>query len=272
MADQALLFGAAGRTDDGEVLSDFEVDYTPPAVAVQMLLALLEEVGERFVAPCPVCENEEAEHDLCLARCPSVLDPSAGSGVWARAARAILGESTFIAGAEPRESERANVVAAHNLGIVCDFDRALALEGPLGGTIFDLVISNPPFSAFKRGWWLDLLRSDRLHSGSVVAFLGLSQWGQSEEAADLLAEWAPSLQLRAGGRIAYRGDGKADAREHSLWAWLVGENERPKRRKRWAVEQLPVLPAELRRWEPSAVPGTYPIDKALVERVRSDYL
>lgn len=254
MADQALLFGAAGRTDDGEVLSDLEVDYTPPAVAVQMLLALIEEMWA------------VGRHG------PRVFDPSAGSGVWGRAARAILGEPAFIAGAEPRESERANVVAAHDIGLVCDFDRALALDGPLGGTVFDLVVSNPPFSAFKRGWWLDLRRSDRLHSGSVVAFLGLSQWGQSEEAAELLAEWSPSLQLRAGGRIAYRGDSKADAREYSLWAWLVGENERPKRRKRWAVEQLPVLPAELRRWESSSVPGTYPIDKALVERVRSDYL
>ena len=63
MTTQAHLFGAAGRTDDDQTLAELEVDYTPPAVAVQALLAL-------------------RDHGFLGDDCRRVLDPAAGSGCW----------------------------------------------------------------------------------------------------------------------------------------------------------------------------------------------
>lgn len=264
MADQASLFGTAGRTDSAEVLADLEVDYTPPAVAVQMLLSLVD------VFP-------------SLLRARTVLDPAAGSGVWGRAVRAVYDHARaahegiverqsqpLIFGADARASEIFNLEAAYDVGRIFDFDDLCDawLED-----LLDLVITNPPFSAFERGWWLTLRDSGMLAERGVVALLGLSQWGQSEGAAALLREWSPVLQIRAGGRIAYRGSGKADSRDYSLWVWAMDHGAPAGfRRRSWTVEQLPVLPPELRRWDSAAIPGTYPIDQALVERVRSAYL
>lgn len=111
----------------------------------------------------------------------------------------------------------------------------------------------------------------KLTATGAVALLGLSQWGQSAEAQAHLARWSPALQLRLGGRPAFRQDGKTDSREYSLWVWL---RQAPillrtsRRRPSWLTLQLDPLPLELRRWSPSAVPGTYPLDAALVEEVR----
>lgn len=147
---QAHLFGAAGRTDAPEVLAALEVDYTPPAVAVQLVLAF----GIEFV----------------IHR-PRVLDLAAGSGSWSRAARACL-PGCYIVGVDARESERANLEAA------CD--------EVFIGTFFDL--------SFER------------------------------------------------------------------------------RRPSWICEQLLELPGPWRKWSPTAVPGTYPIDQALVDEIRTRYL
>ncbi len=89
---QAHLFGAAGRTDAPDVLAELEVDYTPVAVAVQLLLGLKRWTWDK----------------------PRILDPAAGSGCWGRAARAVFGADAYLVGVEPRASERANVAAAYD--------------------------------------------------------------------------------------------------------------------------------------------------------------
>lgn len=262
MGSQAALFGATGRTDSAEVLADLEVDYTPVGVAVQMVLALLGNFPRLSVAN-------------------AILDPSAGSGVWGRAVRAAYdyfgaAHPPMTFGSDTRASERANIRAAYDSAHGLPFAELVDRDTHLSPCLlprFDAVITNPPFSAFESGWWLDLLRRGWLADRAVVAFLGLSQWGQSQAAEALLREWSPALQIRAGGRIAYRGDGKADAHEHSLWVWSTkhGRCVGPAR-PRWQVDQLPVLPTSLRRWSPEAVPGTYPIAPELVEQIAEGYL
>lgn len=262
MGDQAALFGASGRSDATEVLADLEVDYTPVGVAVQLLLALVGNFTRLSIAD-------------------AILDPSAGSGVWGRAVRAVYRyfEATHpptTYGSDIRASERANVRAAYDSAHGLPFAELVDRDTHLSPCLlprFDAVITNPPFSAFESGWWLELLRRGLLADRGVVAFLGLSQWGQSQAAEALLREWSPALQIRCGGRIAYRGNGKADAREYSLWVWSTthGRCVGPAR-PRWEVDQLPVLPTSLRRWNPEAVPGTYPIAPALVEQIAEDYL
>ena len=247
---QAQLFGAAGRTDSPEVLADLEVDYTPSAVAVQLLLAL----------------NELAEIGGDPGRC---LCPSAGSGVWARAMRAVFGPEPVIVGVDARESERANLEAACDVAIIGD----VTLPDTLGDfDDFELVCDNPPFSAFSTFWPGLLLDSGRLAPGALVAFYGLSSWGLSAEAAQHLARWSPSLQIRVGGRIAHRGTTAADAREYSLWVWSLESLSSPPERPSWRTVQLPALPAAMRCWSPAAVPGTFPIDPALVAEIRARYL
>lgn len=241
-----------------DTLAALEVDYTPPAVAVQCLIALRTEIDAAGVVWSP----------------RRALDPAAGSGCWGRAMRAVLGPDVELVGVEPRTSEEANFDT---------YDAAFALE--LARFIecvrgrckpFDFVATNPPFSGFApEGFWpLALLEAGLLHAGSIVALLGLSQWGQSAEAVPMLRCWSPVLQLRLGGRPAFRPDGQTDAREYSLWVWSCADGwSRPMgARPSWRTVQLPTLPTGLRRWSPSAVPGTYPIAPALVAEIQERYL
>lgn len=270
------LFGTpTGRADDSETLKALEVDYTPPAVAVQLLLALGSEVN--FMAYTGQLDMLGWNVSAPLR----VLDPAAGSGCWGRALRAVLGEMDTLTGIEPRESERSNVLDTYDAVFMMELQAAMKAAKEVGSTgPFDLVATNPPFSAFEEGWPIVLLNAGWLAENAIVAFYGLTQWGQSESAAATLRAWSPFLQLRLGGRVAHRGGGQADAREYSLWAWSVAD-----RRRRggvgqvlavgrrfaapsWRTVQLPALPSAMRRWSPAEVPGTCPIAPALVDRVR----
>ena len=247
---QRHFFDGPGRADDAAVLAKLEVDYTPAAVAVQLLLAL----------------NELAEIGGDPGRC---LCPSAGSGVWARAMRAAFGQAPVIVGVDARESERANLEAACDVAIIGDVTKPDTL-GDFDN--FGLVADNPPFSAFSSFWPGLLLDSRRLARGAVVAFYGLSSWGQSAEAAPHLARWSPSLQIRVGGRIAHRGGPAADAREYSLWCWSKDQSFESPRWPSWRTVQTAVMPAALRSWDPASIPGTFLIEPALVADIRARYL
>jgi hypothetical protein len=113
-----------------------------------------------------------------------------------------------------------------------------------------------------------------LRPGGCLALYGRSQWGQSAEASPALRRWSPSFQWRLCGRPAHRADGKTDSCEYSLWGWdiedlhLTTKHHRPT----WQCQQLLELPAAMRRWSPAAVPGTYPVDPALVAEIRARYL
>ena len=245
MTTQAHLFGEAGRTDDAEIIAEREADYTPVAVAVQLLLTL--------------------ERDLVHA--PRILVPSCGSGCWARAARAVF-PGCFIVGVEPRASEASNVQAACDEAFVGTLAEYIATEGPG----FDLITDNPPFSAFAEFWPGMLLDAGLVAPGGRVALYGLSQWGQSAAAAALMRRWSPSWQVRLAGRPAHRGDGQTDARDYSFWGWDIEDRNLLRTRPWWHTSQLPELPTAMRRWEASAVPGTYPIEPALVDEIRRRYL
>lgn len=249
MTAQAHLFGAAGRTDSAEVLAELEVDYTPVAVAVQLLLTL-----ERDLGPAP-----------------RILDPSAGSGCWGRAARAVWPDCVLV-GVEPRASEQANVAAAYTFAYHLDLTTFLLRHQEFKHGGFDLIVTNPPFSAFAEFWPGLLLDAGLVAPGGRVALYGLSQWGQSADAAEHLRRWSPSWQTRLGGRPAHRANGQTDAREYSMWGWDVEDLHLQRARPWWRTEQLRQLPLEMRRWSLSAVPGTYPIEPALVDEIRRRYL
>ncbi|MFY0539920.1 hypothetical protein [Nannocystis pusilla] len=166
-----LFGGLAGRTDDPETLAALEVDYTPTAVVVQFLLALKMVVEEQRTWP--------AQPGTWEPRC--VLDPSAGSGSFGRAMRAIWPEA-HLTGVEERASEADNLAAAYDDALVGDGIEAVrSCEG------FDLIASNPPFSAFGskdargrvRFWPAEFWKNGLVNAGGIVAFVGLSQWGKA---------------------------------------------------------------------------------------------
>lgn len=276
------MFGHAaptpGRVDAQEVLDETEADYTPEGVVVQLLLALRE------------CRPN--------FRPRLALDPAAGSGVWGRAMRAVFGGELLVAAVEKRKSEADNLARAYRWWTI---GSALG-EGPrvllrrAGARGFDFSAGNPPFSAFEDDGWADNFRErELLEPGALVAFYGLSQWGQSKEAATTLKRWSPSLQLRVGGRVEHRGVGTyrwapipkkrrvpggpthewrkngGDSREYCLWVWDLADYGR-KGRPRWQAEQLPILPRRHRCWLPDEVPGTRPIDHRVVDLIRRRYL
>jgi hypothetical protein len=247
---QAHLFGAAGRTDSAEVLAELEVDYTPVAVAVQLLLLL----------------EQYSSSDGPLR----ILDPSAGSGCWGRAARVVFGARAHLVAVEPRASERANLGEVYDEVHICDF---AAFAGG-NAEAFDIVATNPPFSAFADFWPDLVLGEELLRPGGCLALYGRSQWGQSAEASPALRRWSPSFQWRLCGRPAHRADGKTDSCEYSLWGWDIEDLHLTAKRRRptWQCSQLLELPAAMRRWSPAAVPGTYPVDPALVAEIRARYL
>jgi hypothetical protein len=271
---QAHLFGEAGRTDSALVLKGREVDYTPIPVCLQVLLAL---ALAGYVALRPRC-----------------LDPAAGSGAWCRAMRAAY-PGCYIVAVEPRESERANLEAAADEVFIGSFEEYLAT----GPEPFDIIAGNPPFSAFSEHFWPGMvLKHSLLRAGGSLSFYGLSQWGQSADGSAHLRKWSPSVQYRVGGRVEHRGEGTqslakipkklqkpggpthelrdngGDSREYSHWIWHEEEIKRSvnMRRPRWWAEQLPEMPIGYRKWSPTAVPGTYPVEPALVEILRERYL
>ncbi len=176
-----------------------------------------------------------------------------------------------IHGVDVRGDEAANLAAA------CDTYAIGSVYGPAArvGAPYDAIIGNPFFTGFADGLPENLRERGLLRERGWLGLLGLSQWGQSEAMAAPMRRWPPHLQLRLGGRPQYRGDGKGDSREYSFWVWQ-NIDERDRRlsgpRPTWRCEQLPVLPVGLRRWTPDAVPGTRPIDPALVELIRGRYL
>jgi hypothetical protein len=268
------LFGEqTGRTDSPAELAEKQVDYTPIPVCVQVLLAL-----EGYVVERPRC-----------------LDPAAGSGAWCRAMRAVY-PGCYIVAVEPRESERANLEAAADEVFIGTFEEYLATNPEP----FDLIAGNPPFAAaFSECFWPGLIfRAGLLKPGGTLSFYGLSQWGQSADGSARLRVWSPSVQYRVGGRVEHRGKGAqtwakipkdklvpggpthelrdngGDSREYCHWVWH--EDDRPNtlnmRRPSWTTDQLLEMPIDFRRWDPESVPGTYPVEPALVELIRERYL
>jgi len=273
MPDQGDLFGSSGRVESQEILEALEVDYTPVGVALQQCLTIVE-TYKWMLRP----------HAGPTIR---VLCPTAGSGAWVRCIRAALediGCRAHITAMDARESERANLERAADRVVIGRFPEDAPAE------LFDIVIDNIPFSGFADRWHVKCRDLGIVRTGGIVAFYGLTSWGQGEESVAALKEWTPETALRAGGRVAHRPIGEmrwskipkkrrvpggpthewrestSYMQDVSVWIWRD-----PGTSLVWTTHQLPVLPADLRRWEKGSEPGTYAIERPLIDRVK-EYL
>lgn len=262
-------------------LDETESDYTAPEPVVALVDYWL-----RILAP-----------ELRRQRGARILDPSAGAGIFGQVLERFLplAERT---GVELREEERRHVEANYTVASIADFEVWAAeliqarrhyeerqpKRAPWYGCAdvdpdpralrFDAIVTNPPFSrAFRRDFdketgeivrraWIEVCH-ELLVPGGWLVFIGLTQWGQTKEAADLMKAYPPAHAYRFGGRLSFEEHGRTDSREYSGWFWKNTYDQPLERRIECASEptwttangkQLAV-----RKWKAGSIPGTYPL-------------
>jgi hypothetical protein len=220
----------------------FSACFTPRAVVRQGLIRLLGLLRLRYHLP--------------PGNVIHVLDVGAGGGVFGQVWRELESEGltlpAYLTALEPRESEAANLERFYDLVIVGEASGFAALDLRV-----DLVIANPPWDLW--GECLDAVWPT-LDTGAIVAFLGPSQWGHSDEAADradLFDRCRPIAQWRVRGRIAFTG-GAGHPTKCSWWLFRRGVSDAPSCGPEddlsWPTLTLPPLTPAERTWR--LRPGT----------------
>jgi hypothetical protein len=240
VADQALIPGTEDAAFDWSRMRDHEVDLTPTAVVEQGLRA----IAQHF--------PRGTKHRVVM------LDPCAGPGVFGQVARRVFSKIEVVA-IEPRREElqflerNADVVLATT---------AQAAVVELAGRKFDLIATNPPFRE-----WATILRATlpHLQSWGRLMFLGPSNWGHSDESAELaevFEEIPPYMQMRVRGRVRFRSardpdTGKAPQffmKKLSWWVWRAFPFAQAPYGPGWIAFNLPALDPGARVW--TQRPGT----------------
>ena len=210
----------------------YEAAFTPYPIALQCLYVAAARLGVGF------------------GRAVStVLDPSAGAGVWCQAMRAVFGTDVFVYAVEARDEERrwldANA-SDHHIG---DF-----LELGLSPGAFCLAATNPPFSLFAEFAEEGLRVADECW---LYAPCDISM--RAEPAAQWMAEnqkWI-AAEFVTPGPVAFTASRTADFRTYSLWCFSHSAQTRKLSvHGGWYREVLPMLPSCQRKW--SVRPGTEP--------------
>lgn len=223
-----------GVEDVRERWAAWEACFTPPAVVDQ---------GWRWLI---------AHHPV---RVPKVLDPCAGAGVFGMVAKRLF---THVGiGLEPRVEEKEHVCRHYDLPIPFTVQEFATLNaGVTHPERFDFIVTNPPWGEGEATTnWGDIFDAcwPMLAADGVLAFLGPSTWGHSDESSEcarIFDEHVPAYQLRIRGRIAFNGGSGTDNRKCSWWVWC---NDGVARDSTTMIT-LPALPAEARRW--NVRPGT----------------
>jgi len=223
-------------------LLEFDADFTPSGVVLQQMLNLRHNVMWPYRPD------------------PTILDPSAGTGVMGRCARMIWPEATIV-GVEIREEEAMKLEDRYDELIVGAFQEVDLAKLVKRFGLFDIIVTNPPFGQWEDYWKIVL---ELVAENGCVSLLGLDSWGQrSESGYDLFEQSPPTSQYRVTGTINYRGgalnpkNGKpygVDMRDYSWWT----TKHDGLHRRGWHAENLPRLQSELRRWRLPTYPGCEP--------------
>lgn len=197
-------------------------DYTPPVVALQGVMAM----KELF------CLDPE-----------SILDPSAGAGVFGQAFRTVW-PNAHTSAIEPKAVESWFLRQNYDQHVIGEFGPTLVGEG------YDLVLTNPPFHS-----WREFVEKSLMvvRPGGYVVFLGLTSWnGRSEAGYELFETIPPVAEMRIPGAVGYRIKGN-DVRDYCYWVFRRSRGEAPL--PCWVSFNLPRLPGNLRKWHERKKPG-----------------
>lgn len=205
---------------------EYEMDLTPAPVVAQLLEYLATHHG--FV------DDDAPER---------ILDPSAGAGVFGQECKRMWPKAHRV-GVEPRREESENLCKNYDEIMVGPFSG-------LGGRLFDLIATNPPFSKA-----CDLVGKLVRHLSDFgeLWLLQLDDFGQRSEAGRELFDFLPPThQLRIAGTLSFRGPGTGcDSRSYSWWGWckqeLFDRDGDRTMRSSWSCRNLEILPPEDRQW------------------------
>lgn len=229
MSDQLMI---GGVEDVRERWAAFDACFTPEAVVEQGLRWLRSYIGRRSAV--------------------TFLDPCAGAGIFGKVARGVFPALASL-GVEPRLEEHEHVARHYDvpfLGTAQEYAK-LSLRRS-----WSLIATNPPWGSGQAvDNWGDIFDAcwPLLDMGGVLALLGPSTWGHSDEVSeriDVFERVLPAYQLRIRGRIAFNGGSSTDNRKCSWWVWC---NDGVARDSTTMIN-LPALPVEARRW--TVRPGT----------------
>ncbi len=219
---QTTLFDDDGAYDH-ERVKEYEIGLTPEAVVRQWLVQL-------------------RDHEGMDPR--TMLDPSAGDGVFGKIAREVWPNVHLVA-VELREECWKYLEANYDVIL-----RGTLEQYTMGLGTFDLIVTNPPFSLALP--WVPMLRKHLVDDG-LLSFLHLSDLGQrGEKNGKLFKADLPVLQSRIPGAIGFRGPGinpetgkrfGTDMRSYSWWLW-----EKLGLRRAWLSNQLPRLLGPELKW------------------------
>lgn len=211
-----------------------EADLTPPDMAGQACWALA-----RYLSLRPA----------------RILDPTAGAAIFPASAREQW-PGVEIVGCEARIEEEPHL--AHNCDRYYMGDFFHIFEDPIGDGLFDLVLTNPPFTLIP-----DLLRAclGLVRPGGLVAFLCRMTFGDSEEADPLFRPpFDLTWSLEFAGRWRFRvgknpKNGKpygVDSVGYRLLVWRRPRHPATSMFASVSMRKLDPLPAASRRWRKTA--------------------
>ena len=180
----------------------------------------------------------------------SVLDPSAGSGVFGQAFRVAWPRARTTA-IEVKRIESWFLRENYDNHAIGTFEDVYGSdEDSLPSPNFDLVMSNPPFHSWREFVELGLTL---VKPGGYVVYLGLTSWnGRSQAGYDLFDTIPPVTEMKIPGAVGFRIRGN-DVRDYCFWVFRRSAGERPL--PCWVTFNLPRLPGAYRRWTRGVKPG-----------------
>lgn len=213
---------------------DLTPNYTPIHVAIQCL--------EWIRDNCVLTETGQMPR--------RALDPSAGDGAWCRAMRYVF-PGIHITAIEPNKATEEQLKQHADHVIVDTFQ-----PDKLRGLSFDLIATNAPFNIagkFVEGVYENsLLRPasryydrprNKMDVGGIMALLHYQAYAsRSENSMELYEKYPPCNQLNVSGMVSFRPGEKGAPQTYAHYIWpalSLGP--------RWTTENLPRLPASLRR-------------------------
>lgn len=162
-----------------------------------------------------ICRRLARTPEIGKLNCTLIIEPSAGSGNFIRAARSQWPSAGIIAVDVCEVGAQCRQAGADDFH--CDDWPAWVKQRPFDRPA--LVVGNPPYSQAQQHVEAAL---DHLPWGSLVAFLLRQSFLCSAKRLPLWARSNCVATIPIVGRPSYTDDGRTDASEYEVFVWRVG--------------------------------------------------